>query len=709
MANIYLFRRKTSANWTAANPVLMSGELGLETDTTKFKFGDGSTAWNSLAYAGASVGVVPWGSISGTLSAQTDLVAALAAKQATLVSATNIKTINGLSILGPGDLVVSGGGGSSITVKDEGSTITTALATLDFVGAGVTVTGGATATVTIPGGAAIPDGDKGDITVSGSGTVWTIDAGAVTVSQMANLAASTILGNNTGGAAAPIALTPAQARRVVDASNIAITATAGGTTTLTAASEDLQVFTGNSGQTVVMPDVTTLTLGRTFTIKHTGASTSITVQSSGGNAIGTTLFPGGAATYTCIALVGTDATPWLLTFDGAGTRAGSGSMVLNAAPLINNPTFGGIPIFPAGSTSGPSLRMPHGSAPSAPTDGDLWTETTGVYARVNGATVDLAAGGTPGGSTNEVQYNNAGAFAGAADVEIEGGQLRLPAIATPATPAAGGIKLFTKTALGQRDWPHILLPSGKEFGLQESFCEFQVNQFRPAPNSSLAVGDGSLPFTLTGTATAGVPTVADLLNLYPRVEARVTVAATNAVAGFRGTGNFVRIGRDANAPGGFYSTQMWAPTTGIGVATHRAFCGFTTSTAAPSDVEPSSIANQFGMGWDAADTNVQLFHNDGSGTATKIDLGASFPVPTAQGPVYQLELFSPNDLTQSVEYRVTLFNTTDKTAAAEVTGTITTDIPSVSTLLSPRMWCSVGGTSSIVGVALYGACVCREY
>ena len=37
----------------------------------------------------------------------------LAAKQATLVSATNIKTINGSSILGAGDLTVSGGGGSS--------------------------------------------------------------------------------------------------------------------------------------------------------------------------------------------------------------------------------------------------------------------------------------------------------------------------------------------------------------------------------------------------------------------------------------------------------------------------------------------------------------------------------------------------------------------------------------------------------------------
>ena len=44
-------RRKTAAGWTSSNEVLLQGEIGLETDTGKFKFGDGSTAWNSLAYA----------------------------------------------------------------------------------------------------------------------------------------------------------------------------------------------------------------------------------------------------------------------------------------------------------------------------------------------------------------------------------------------------------------------------------------------------------------------------------------------------------------------------------------------------------------------------------------------------------------------------------------------------------------------------------
>ena len=44
------FRRGTAAEWTAANPVLAEGELGIELDTDFIKIGDGTTAWNSLSY-----------------------------------------------------------------------------------------------------------------------------------------------------------------------------------------------------------------------------------------------------------------------------------------------------------------------------------------------------------------------------------------------------------------------------------------------------------------------------------------------------------------------------------------------------------------------------------------------------------------------------------------------------------------------------------
>ena len=43
-------RRDTASNWTSQDPTLLAGELGVESDTKKYKIGDGSTAWTSLDY-----------------------------------------------------------------------------------------------------------------------------------------------------------------------------------------------------------------------------------------------------------------------------------------------------------------------------------------------------------------------------------------------------------------------------------------------------------------------------------------------------------------------------------------------------------------------------------------------------------------------------------------------------------------------------------
>ncbi len=52
MADIIQIRRDTAANWTAENPVLADGEIGLERGNEYWKVGDGVTAWNSLPYVG---------------------------------------------------------------------------------------------------------------------------------------------------------------------------------------------------------------------------------------------------------------------------------------------------------------------------------------------------------------------------------------------------------------------------------------------------------------------------------------------------------------------------------------------------------------------------------------------------------------------------------------------------------------------------------
>ena len=68
-------RRGTASAWTSANPTLAVGELVIETDTDKYKIGDGSTAWTSLGYSS-----LPSTAISNTVvDAKGDIIAATAA------------------------------------------------------------------------------------------------------------------------------------------------------------------------------------------------------------------------------------------------------------------------------------------------------------------------------------------------------------------------------------------------------------------------------------------------------------------------------------------------------------------------------------------------------------------------------------------------------------------------------------------------------
>lgn len=57
-------RYNSHDTWELINPVLAAGEIGIESDTKQFKFGDGITQWNSLPYASSGGG---GGSFSPTI------------------------------------------------------------------------------------------------------------------------------------------------------------------------------------------------------------------------------------------------------------------------------------------------------------------------------------------------------------------------------------------------------------------------------------------------------------------------------------------------------------------------------------------------------------------------------------------------------------------------------------------------------------------
>jgi len=89
-------RRDTASAWTSANPTLLSGELGYETDTKKFKVGDGTSAWSAIAYVpGFAISAYPLATADIANDAVTGDKLANDITIANNLTVTNDLTVNG--------------------------------------------------------------------------------------------------------------------------------------------------------------------------------------------------------------------------------------------------------------------------------------------------------------------------------------------------------------------------------------------------------------------------------------------------------------------------------------------------------------------------------------------------------------------------------------------------------------------------------------
>lgn len=95
--------------------------------------------------------------------------------------------------------------------------------------------------------------------------------------------------------------------------NLSSTTTAAGTTTLTVSSSKMQVFTGTTTQTMVLPNATTLTVGHTFTV-HNQSTGAITVQTNGGATL--KVVPAESDADFMVTNVGTSAGSWEVGLSG---------------------------------------------------------------------------------------------------------------------------------------------------------------------------------------------------------------------------------------------------------------------------------------------------------------------------------------------------------------------------------------------------------
>lgn len=268
-----------------------------------------------------------------------------------------------------------------------------------------------------------------------------------------------------------------------------------------------------------------------------------------------------------------------------------------------------------------------------------------------------------------------------------------PLVATPSAPAAGLVTVFGMSVAGGA-MPAFIGPSGLSSPLQPYLGGTRAAMWLPAGNATTITAVGAAALTATGTPTTANVATTNAYTASKRLEYRVTTPATTAVAGFRsGVAQYFYSATPRR--GGFRYTFVFGPATGVATTTNRCFVGLGSSTAAPTDVQPSTILNQFGVGWDEADANIQIISNDGTGTATKADLGASFPVPTVdRTDAYCLQMFcAPGSTTVGWDFM-------DISTGISASGTFGADMPAADTLLAPRGWMSAGGTSSVIGIAL---------
>lgn len=208
MADLIQIRRDTAANWTSANPVLAQGELGAETDTSKIKIGNGSTAWTGLSYlidAGgyATLSGVQTFTGTKTFSGTTSTLAVVlndAAEVAT-VSATAATGTIAYDITTQSVLYYTSNASANWTVNfraSSGTSLNTALATGQSVTAAFLVTQGATAyynsAVQVDGSSVTPKWQGG--TAPAAGNASGIDAYIYTIIKT-GAATFTVLASQT--------------------------------------------------------------------------------------------------------------------------------------------------------------------------------------------------------------------------------------------------------------------------------------------------------------------------------------------------------------------------------------------------------------------------------------------------------------------------------------------------------------------------------
>lgn len=216
-----------------------------------------------------------------------------------------------------------------------------------------------------------------------------------------------------------------------------------------------------------------------------------------------------------------------------------------------------------------------------------------------------------------------------------------------------------------------------------------LNVRRVLPNgASVSAFGGTATITGTGAAEAAVPANGQV---FRHRAVTLTSAATAGSSGALVLDNPNEYISARPGMGGFSAHMSGRLYGTVNVANSRCFMGLHSAASVIGNVNPSTLTNLIGIGADAGEATLSLIYNDGTGTATKLALGANFPAQPVGSATELYELALHSEIAEGlIRYWVHRVSTGDCAF-----GSISTDIP-LDTPLTFHLWANNGATAAAV-------------